>query len=118
MEVTPEQAEAFATLLRSAREGRGWLQLEAAKRAGVAASTLSRLEHAPYEGMRFEDIMRLCWLYGISPEQVASIVGIPTSGDRQEVDGELTALCAVLQGLEQEQRTFVLKVLHAIIRGM
>lgn len=115
--ITEEQKKAFADLLRSARESRGWKQFEAAERAGIPATTLSRLEHGPYEGMRFEDILLLSRLYGLSVDHLAEMVGIPLATE-VEADGHLRAVYAAVQALEAEQRAFVIRVLQAVLKGL
>jgi transcriptional regulator with XRE-family HTH domain len=117
MRIDDTTTVAFTSLLRTARESRGWAQYEAASHIGVPASTLSRLEHGPYEGMRFADVVLLCRAYGISVDSIAALVGLPTPGD-EERDSEVEVLCAAMRTLETEQRQFVLRVLQAVMKGL
>lgn len=117
MRISDEQRQQFVHLLRTARESRGWKQYEAATTSGVLPSTLSRLEHGPYAGMRFEDIALLCRAYQIPLDSLAALLGMPTT-DGEEVASELIALCAAVRSLESEQQAFVIRVLQAVLRGL
>ncbi len=117
MRVTDKQRDAFAKLLRDARESRGWKQYEAAERVGIPATTLSRLEHGPYDGMRFEDLARLAHTYGIALEVFAALVGL-SAEEPQEGNGEVGTLIATVRSLEPDQRAFVVRVLQAVLKGM
>ena len=50
-------------------------QTEVAKRSGLVQHQISRLEHGQIERPAMEDIVRLIQIYGVSPNEVATIFG-------------------------------------------
>jgi transcriptional regulator with XRE-family HTH domain len=117
MEITEQQRVQFVELLRGLREARGLKQFEAAEQMGVPVSTLSRLEHGPYEGMRFEDIVLLCRFYHLPVDDVASVVGLPDP--EREGSGVLPSqLESALRVLAPAQQAFLLQVLQVVLSGL
>jgi transcriptional regulator with XRE-family HTH domain len=67
-----EEANAVGRRLAAAREAAGLSQIEAAKRLGVAQSSIAKLELGQRQ-LRFVEGLRLSEIYGVRPSQLADL---------------------------------------------
>jgi transcriptional regulator with XRE-family HTH domain len=67
------QNYAFATRLRSARQRAGWSQVELAKRSGVHAMALSRLECGTKKDVTGATLRKLALALGVSGDYLLGL---------------------------------------------
>jgi transcriptional regulator with XRE-family HTH domain len=82
---TIEQMRAWSDLILNARKERGLTQAEVSEATGVAVRTLSSLERGPFPNMSLVDVVNLGKFYGISPNQIAEVLGL---WDGEEAEGQ------------------------------
>lgn len=108
-EITDEQIHAFSGLFALARGA--MTQAEAAKRAGVAQTTISFLENGLGKRTSLIDTLRVARSYGITPNEIGRALGL-YNGKDTEVPGYLEAIVDKLKALPPDRLEDVRAVLE------
>jgi transcriptional regulator with XRE-family HTH domain len=113
---TIEQVNAFSKLFLDARKLRGKTQQEVADESGVSQTMISTLEHGPYAGMNFVDVVKLASYYGIAPNTLAASIGL----FEVESDNDFTSFTSQLQWayyrLVPEKQQTALRLIQAAVQ--
>ena len=118
MEWTMEQRKAFAQLLREARERKGLNQGEVAQRLKLSPGTLSQMERVAFDGMRWLDVVKLARFYGISLDEVATLLGQPPADPPEVHSSRLRGLVGALDATPEPNKQFLLDVLDTLLKGL
>jgi transcriptional regulator with XRE-family HTH domain len=104
MATSPTSHDApYRHYLREWREYRGWLQVDLAKRVGIAKSAISRYETGD-RGIHLEMQFKLMWALGITPAQFFSPPDAPS-------------LDAIVSGGTLEQKRLAVNLVRDIVAG-
>lgn len=75
-------------LIRRHREAARLTQLELAQKAGITDKKLSRIEQGFVQDPGFGDVIPITSVLGLTPNQVASQVGLWSGGDEKQIKDE------------------------------
>lgn len=101
MERGSNRMSKLSTLLREAREAKGWTQAELADRARVAIQTISRYEKPGWAGKPApSNIIRLAHVLDIPDDRWTDAIGIPLkrSESAQQRDDRYNQIVALTEG--------------------
>lgn len=113
---TVEQMRAWSDLLINARKSRGLTQLEVAEQAGLTVTTLSSLERGAYPNMSLVDSVKLGKFYGISPNQIATVLGLwsEEEHDRVATTPEGAYILEMFEKIPESRK----EIAHALIKTL
>ena len=115
----PPNYQLFARAIAHLRELGEWSQREVAKAAGISPSQYGRLERAELlDRPSFDDIMKICRFYNMSPNQAATLMGLwPEQGHSYEVsqDNRVTAILGYLSRMPEQQRNNLLDMMYGVV---
>jgi transcriptional regulator with XRE-family HTH domain len=106
-----EVRERFGSFLREARAATGLSQAVVAEKTGVSQSSLSMFEKGNYDPMNFSSAMSLSHFYGFPVETFAELL-------RGEAVTRGESLDALVNPLDEAQRTFVHTVVVTLLKGL
>jgi transcriptional regulator with XRE-family HTH domain len=93
--------------------------MEAAREIGVSQTLVSTLERGPHKGMRVDELFRLLAFYGITPNQVAILLGYATDDEQASAisDPHLRSLVQSLEHLPDDVTDAIVRALDLMVRG-
>lgn len=113
MEWTDEQRAAFGRLWKEGRDRLGLTQAALAEQADVTQSVVSAMERGPYEGMRFLDIAKMAFTFGIPLAEVCSVLGMG-----RVVATQPRGIDVLAQSLTEDDREFLTEVVEVVVKGL
>lgn len=102
----------LGTFLRETRNTLGLTQLQVAEKTGVSQSSLSSLERGNYDAFSFAQASALSRFYHIPCETFDALLR------GEEVAHTQSSLDALLETLDEAQRTFVHGVVVTLVKGL
>ena len=115
---TPAQIKKFQQLLLGARKARSMTQSQAAEAIGVSQALISSLERGPSSGTRVAELFRVLGYYGISADEVSSVLGyLKLEGEHRAQDPRVRKLLLAVDAIPTKDFDTILDALDFMLRG-